>query len=104
MCTMLVHQAKVEGSGKGAQGWFDVREVNVSFDHPFNLRQEHALNVDFVNEAEGPGARVAVELTLDSARQLAQAILAMVEQAEASGFTEGHEPEPAHAHAHAHAH
>ncbi|MGE3536714.1 MAG: DUF6295 family protein [Candidatus Tectimicrobiota bacterium] len=106
MCTMLAHQAKIEGCGKGTQGWFDLREVTVSFDHPFNLRQEHALNVDFVNEAEGPGARVAVELTLDSARQLAQAILAMVEQAESSGFTEGPVPSytapPAHTHAHTH--
>ena len=100
MCTMLVQQTKIEGCGKGAQGWFDVRAVNVSFDHPFNLRQEHALNVDFVNEAEGPGARVAVELTVESARQLAPTILAMVEQAEASGFTEGHAHEPAHAHTH----
>jgi hypothetical protein len=104
MCTMLVQQTKVAGCGKGAQGWFDVREVNVSFDHPFNLRQEHALNVDFVNEAEGPGARVAVELTLESARRLAESILSMLEQAEASGFTEGNEHEQAHAHGHAHTH
>ena len=104
MCTMLVQQTKIDGCGKGAQGWFDVREVNVSFDHPFNLRQEHALNVDFVNEAEGPGARVAVELTLESARRLAESILSMLEQAEASGFTEGNEHERAHAHGHAHTH
>lgn len=104
MCTMLVQQSKIDGCGKGAQGWFDVREVNVSFDHPFNLRQEHALNVDFVNEAEGPGARVAVELTLESARRLAESILSMLEQAEASGFTEGNAPEHAPAHDHAHTH
>ena len=96
MCTMLVQQAKVEGCGKGAQGWFDVSEVNVSYDHPFNLRLEHALNIDFVNEAQGPSARVAVELTVDSARELAQTILAMLEQAEASGFTEGHVHAQAH--------
>jgi len=85
---MIVHQAKIEGCGKGAQGWFDLREVNVSYDHPFHIRLEHALNIDFVNEAEGPGARVAVELTPEAARQLAQAILATLDSAEAGGWLE----------------
>jgi uncharacterized protein DUF6295 len=86
MCTMLVQQTKISGSGKGAKGWFALREVNVSYDHPFDLPLEHALNIDFVNEAEGPGARVAVELTPESARQLAQTILAMLDRAEGSGY------------------
>jgi hypothetical protein len=83
---MLVQQAKISGSGKGAQGWFELHEVNVSYDHPFDLPLEHALNIDFVNEAEGPSARVAVELTPESARHLAQTILAMLERAETSGY------------------
>ena len=86
MCTMLVQQTKISGSGKGAKGWFALREVNVSYDHPFDLPLEHALNIDFVNEAEGPGARVAVELTPESARQLAQTILAMLDRAEGSRY------------------
>jgi hypothetical protein len=97
MCTMIVHQAKIEGCGKGIQGWFDLREVNVSYDHPFHIRLEHALNIDFVNEAAGPGARVAVELTPESARQLAQAILATLDSAAAGGWLEG---APEHAHHH----
>ena len=36
---------------------------------------EHTLNIDFLNPAMGPRARVAVELTEDSARALARAIL-----------------------------
>jgi hypothetical protein len=88
MCTMITKQAKVEGSGKGANGWFTVREVNVSYDHPFNAPQEHALNIDFVNEAAGPGARVAVEITAESARQLVDTILAVLHQAEAGGYVE----------------
>ncbi len=106
MCTQIVNQAKIEGSGKGAQGWFDLREVNVSYDHPFHIRLEHALNIDFVNEAQGPGARVAVELTPEAARELAKTILATLERAESDGWL----PETAeltHAHGaaeHAHAH
>ena len=94
MCTMIVNQAKIAGSGKGTQGWFDLREVNVSYDHPFHIRLEHALNIDFVNEAEGPGARVAVELSPEAARQLAQTILATLDQAEAGGWL----PEADHVH------
>ncbi len=67
MCTMITTR-RSQGSGKGASGWFDLREANVSYDHPYHIRMEHALNIDFVNEAEGPGARVAVELSPESAR------------------------------------
>jgi Family of unknown function (DUF6295) len=88
MCTMIVHQAKIEGCGKGTAGWFDLREVNVSYDHPFHIRLEHALNIDFVNEAAGPGARVAVELSIEAARKLVQTIEAVLAQAKQRGVLE----------------
>jgi hypothetical protein len=86
MCTMIVHRAKIEGSGKGTDGWFPVREVNVSYDHPYDVPLEHAVNIDFVNESRGPSARVAVELTLQSARQLVETIQAALAQAESGGY------------------
>lgn len=88
MCTMIAKQIEIDGSGKGKDGWFEVRQINVSYDHPYNIPLEHALNIDFVNEAEGPGARVAVELTLDSARQLVKTIETVLAQAEAGGYQE----------------
>ncbi len=88
MCTMIAKQVEIEGSGKGTAGWFTVRQANVSYDHPFHAPQEHALNIDFVNEAQGPGVRVAVELTEQSARTLVAAILAVLAQAEAGGHLE----------------
>jgi hypothetical protein len=57
--------------------------VYVTYDHPFELKLEHALNIDFVNEAAGPGARVAVELTRESARALVEAIQVALERAAA---------------------
>jgi hypothetical protein len=83
---MIAHQVKIAGSGKGTSGWFELREVNVAYDHPFHIPLEHALTIDFVNETAGPGARVAVELTPDAARQLAQTILAALNQAESEGW------------------
>ncbi len=85
MCTMIVKQVKIDGSGKGTSGWFALGQANVSYDHPFNAPLEHALNIDFVNEALGPGARVAVELSAEAAKSLVETILAVLEQAEAGG-------------------
>lgn len=85
MCTMIMQKVTIDGFGKGAQGWFGVNQANVSYDHPFHAPLEHALNIDFVNEAQGPGARVAVELSAEAARSLVQTILAVLGEAEAGG-------------------
>ena len=83
---MIVKQVTLEGSGKGTTGWFPVQQANVSYDHPFDVPQEYALNIDFVNEAMGPGARVAVELTAASAQALIETIRAVLQTAEEGGF------------------
>jgi Family of unknown function (DUF6295) len=74
MCTYLTENVDVEGSGKGTAGWFALRQATVYFDHPQHARAEHTLNIDFLNPQDGPAARVAVELTAQSARALAAAI------------------------------
>ena len=88
MCTMIVHQAKIEGRGQKGQGWFEVNEANVSYDHPYGLPLEHALNIDFVNSEKGPSARVAVELSVEAARNLVKTIEAVLAQAEQRGVLE----------------
>ena len=85
MCTMIVKKIQMDGSGKGKDGWFELKQANVSYDHPFHAPFEHALNIDFVNEAMGPSARVAVELSEQAARELVRSILAVLDRAEASG-------------------
>jgi hypothetical protein len=85
MCTMIVERVKVDGSGKGANGWFKLEQANVSYDHPFHAPFEHALNIDFINDAQGPSARVAVELSEQAARDLVRTILAVLDEAEATG-------------------
>ncbi|HMS00102.1 MAG TPA: DUF6295 family protein [Anaerolineales bacterium] len=88
MCTMIVENIKIDGCGKGASGWFNLEQANVSYDHPFNAPMEHALNIDFVNASQGPSARVAVELSKSAARELVKTILAVLDQAEAGGHLE----------------
>ncbi|MGA7193682.1 MAG: DUF6295 family protein [Anaerolineales bacterium] len=90
MCTMIAEKIKVDGSGKGKDGWFTLQEAAVSYDHPFNAPFEHALNIDFVNESFGPSARVAVELSESAARDLVRTILSVLDQAEADGHISKH--------------
>ena len=84
MCTMIVEKTEIQGCGKGAGGWFPLRQANVSYDHPYRMPLDHALSIDFVNPEQGLGARIAVELDPESARQLAQAILSALRQGETS--------------------
>jgi len=82
MCTYIVEQTEVTGSATGADGWFSLATANVSYDHPFHVDLEHALSLDFVDASGGLENRVAVELTIESARAVANAILAAVDRAE----------------------
>ena len=82
MCSYLTVRTDVDGSAKGALGWFRVTSANVYFDHPFHAPFDHTLNIDFADPARGPGARVAVELSADSARRL---VASIVEALDAAG-------------------
>jgi hypothetical protein len=82
---MIVEKVKMDGSGKGTRGWFELEQANVSYDHPFHAPLEHALNIDFVNESLGPSARVAVELSEQAARDLVRMILEVLDRAGAEG-------------------
>lgn len=82
MCTYATVKTPLLGSAKGPAGdWFRVTDGVVYFDHPVHAPAEHTLNIDFTNPAGGPSARVAVELTAVSARELVQAIEAALESA-----------------------
>jgi hypothetical protein len=74
MCSYLTVSTDVAGSAKGPEGWFSVKEASVYFDHPFHAPFDHTLNIDFVDSSRGPAARVAVELSADSARALVRSI------------------------------
>ena len=76
MCTYTTEQTAVEGSGKGADGWFPLSTATVYYDHPVHALADHTLNIDFADPAAGPAARVAVELTAESALALVDAIRA----------------------------
>ena len=74
MCTSIVEIVRAEGAGKGEGGWFDLTNAVVSYDHPHHAFYEEAITIDFVNADLGAGARVAVEISLESAKELAAAL------------------------------
>jgi hypothetical protein len=84
MCTSIVEVVGVEGAGKGDAGWFALDRAVVSYDHPHHALLEEAITLDFVSTALGPDARVAVELTLETARQLSAALARAIAAAEAA--------------------
>jgi hypothetical protein len=84
MCTYATVRTPVEGSAKGPNGkWFHVTDATVYFDHPVHAMAEHTLNIDLADPSRGPAARVAVELTAASARELIAAVQAALESAPA---------------------
>ena len=82
MCTSIVEIVSASGAGKGGDGWFDLTNSVVSYDHPHHALLEEAITIDFVNSALGPTARGAVELTLESAKALSEALVKAIEAAE----------------------
>lgn len=87
MCTNIAEKAPTQGSGKGPGGWFTLGQVYLGYDHPVHAPLEHAVSLDFVNEDIGPGARVAVELTREAARDLATRLLDVLDRADAHEAT-----------------
>ena len=74
MCSWITEKAAIAAHGKGVDEWIPLTTASVYYDHPVAAPLDHALIIDFLNEAAGPGARVAVELSADSARALVRAI------------------------------
>jgi hypothetical protein len=82
MCTSIVEVVGVEGAGKAESGWFALDRAVVSYDHPHHALFEEAITLDFVNTGLGPGARVAVELSLETAKHLSAALARAIAAAE----------------------
>ena len=82
MCTSILEIVKTKGMGKGEDGWFDLTNAVVSYDHPHHALLEEAITIDFVNSALSPGTRVAVEITLESAKVLSAALVRAIAAAD----------------------
>jgi hypothetical protein len=74
MCTSIVEIAPAEGMAKRGDEWFPLSRTVVAYDHARHAPLGDVITLDFFNVALDPGSRAAVELTLESARELRAAL------------------------------
>jgi hypothetical protein len=82
MCTSIVEIAQAEGMAKADGGWFPVTTSVVAYDHARHALLGDVITLDFINTDLPPGARAAVELTLDAAKALHAALEKAIAEAE----------------------
>ena len=90
MCTSIVEIVAAEGMGKRGDQWFPLTQAVVAYDHARHAPLGDVITLDFFNAGMEPGARAAVELTLESAKELRAAleraiVAAEFEEAEVRG-------------------
>lgn len=74
MCTSIVEIAPAEGMAKRGDAWFPLSRTVVAYDHARHAPLGDVITLDFMNTSLDAGARAAVELTLDSAKELRAAL------------------------------
>ena len=75
MCTYVTETARISGSAKVPHGsWQGLSRANVYFDHPAHTMESHTLNIDLTGPTAAPDERIAIELTVQSARALIEMI------------------------------
>ena len=82
MCTSIVEVVPADGMAKSADGWFPITTSVVAYDHARHALEGDVVTLDFINTDLPPGARAAVELTLESAKALHAALARAIAEAE----------------------
>jgi hypothetical protein len=82
MCTSIVEIVRVEGMAKREDEWFPLTEAVVAYDHARHAHFADVITLDFINTGLEPGARAGVELTLETAKVLRDALDRAIEAAE----------------------
>ncbi|MFN3743339.1 MAG: DUF6295 family protein [Hyphomicrobiaceae bacterium] len=82
MCTSIVEIVPAEGMAKADGEWFPLTHAVVAYDHARHAVLADVITLDFINTAMPPGARAAVELTLDAAKVLHAALGKAIAEAE----------------------
>lgn len=82
MCTSIVEIAPAEGMAKADGEWFELTHSVVAYDHARHALAGDVITLDFINTELPPGARAAVELTLDAAKALHAALAKAIAEAE----------------------
>ncbi len=82
MCTSIVEILPVEGMAKRGNEWFPLTHAVVAYDHARHAPAADVITFDFINTGLDPGARAGIELTLETARALREALHRAIASAE----------------------
>jgi hypothetical protein len=82
MCTSIVEIVRAEGMAKREDDWFELTHAAVAYDHARHALLGDVITLDFINSNLPPGARAGVELTLESAKALHEALGKAIAEAE----------------------
>jgi len=74
MCTSIIEITRAEGMAKRGDEWFPLTQSVVAYDHARHAHLGDVITLDFFNTDIGAGARAAVELTLETAKELRAAL------------------------------
>ena len=74
MCTSIIEIARAEGMAKRGDQWFPLSRSVVAYDHARHAPLGDVITLDFYNTDLDAGARAAVELTLETAKELRAAL------------------------------
>jgi Family of unknown function (DUF6295) len=90
MCTSIVEIVRAEGMAKRGDDWFPLTKAVVAYDHARHAPLADVITLDFINTGLAAGARAAIELTLETAKELRGAldraiVAAEFEEAEVRG-------------------
>lgn len=93
MCTSIVEIAAAEGMAKRGDDWFPLTQAVVAYDHARHANLGDVITLDFFHRDLPPENRAAVELTLETAKELRAALdraiaAAEFEEAEVRGKSE----------------
>ena len=74
MCTSIIEVTSAEGMAKRGDQWFPLSHAVVAYDHARHAHLGDVITLDFINAGLEPGARAAVELTLETAKEFRAAL------------------------------
>lgn len=74
MCTSIVEITEAEGMAKRGDEWFPLTQAVVAYDHARHAPLGDVITLDFFNRHLDAGARAGVEITLESAKALRDAL------------------------------
>jgi len=82
MCTSIIEVTPAEGMAKRGDDWFPLTQAVVAYDHARHALLGDVITLDFFNTGLDAGARAAVEITLESAKELCGALARAIAAAE----------------------